>query len=95
METLSRLFVQKPLSALVVSMMLGAAWIGLRCFRNTRVKSLSMAGLAWLSYAFWEGWVLAATPEADIRFDLLIIFPLLAMVTLWAIWQALRIMFRA
>jgi hypothetical protein len=95
MEYLSRLFVQKPLSALGVSTMLCAAWLGLLFLRKSRVKGLLIAGLAWLAYAVWEWRVLSVTPEANIRIDLLIIVPLLAILTLWGIWKSLRISFRA
>jgi hypothetical protein len=30
------------------------------------------------------------TPEADIRFDLLLIWPALLLLTLWSLWRALR-----
>ena len=95
MDDLSHLFVQKPLSALGVSLALYAAWLGLRFLRNTRVKGLWVAALAWLAYAVWEWRVLVVTPEANIRVDLLIIFPLLALLTLWGIGQSMRIAFRA
>jgi hypothetical protein len=76
-------------------MLLCAAWLGLLVLRKTRVTGLWVAGLAWLAYAVWEWWVLSVTPEADIRIDLLIIFPLLAILTLWGIGQSLRIRSRA
>lgn len=48
------------------------------------------AGMAWLVYAAWEWLVLVKTPEANIRVDLLVIWPLLAMLTIWAVLRAFR-----
>lgn len=44
-----------------------------------------ITALAWLGYAVWEWIVLIQTPEANIRVDLLLIWPLLAILTLWAL----------
>jgi len=38
----------------------------------------------------WEWLVLVATPEANIRFDLLLIWPVLAIVSIWALFRILR-----
>jgi hypothetical protein len=51
---------------------------------------LLVPALAWLAYAGWEWLVLTKTPEANIRIDLLLIWPLLAVVTLWAAVRAFR-----
>jgi hypothetical protein len=44
----------------------------------------------WLAYGGWEWLVLANSPEANIRVDLLVIWPLIALTTLWAIVRATR-----
>jgi hypothetical protein len=42
----------------------------------------------WAAFAIWEWLVLVRTPEANIRGDLLLIYPILLIVTLWALWSA-------
>jgi hypothetical protein len=44
----------------------------------------------WALYAAWEWVVLTRTPEADIRVDLLLIWPLLALCSIWFTIRALR-----
>ena len=44
---------------------------------------------AWLAYASWEWLVLVNTPEANIRVDLLLILPLVALATLWPVVRAM------
>ena len=56
--------------------------------RHSRV--LLVAAAAWLAYAAWEWLVQARTPEANIRVDLLVIWPVLAILSLWAVFRALR-----
>jgi hypothetical protein len=48
------------------------------------------AAVAWLAYAAWEWMVLVRTPEANIRVDLLVIYPALAAITLWALFRSIR-----
>ncbi len=45
---------------------------------------------AWLAYDAWEWLVMTRTPEADIRVDLLVIWPILAILTVWFTFRALR-----
>ena len=47
------------------------------------------AGL-WAAFAAWEGLILVQTSEANIRVDLLLIYPVLLFTTLWALWSGLR-----
>jgi hypothetical protein len=49
-----------------------------------RAYMLYAAG-AWGLYALWEWLVLVRTPEADIRVDLLLIWPCVGLISLWAI----------
>ena len=51
---------------------------------------LLVAAGAWLAYAAWEWLVQARTPEANIRVDLLLIWPVLAILSMWAVFRALR-----
>jgi hypothetical protein len=52
--------------------------------------SSSPAAVAWFLYAVWEWLVIVRTPEANIRVDLLVIWPVLAMLSAWLLFRALR-----
>lgn len=87
MDVLARWLVRQPLHILCVGVALMLLWVLLRQrpYRARRAKALLVAGLGWLGYAGWEWWVLVETPEADMRVDLLVIWPFMAILTLWAI----------
>jgi len=53
-------------------------------------RSLLIAAAAWGLYAAWEWLVQFRTPEADIRVDLLVIWPVLAIISMWAVFRAYR-----
>jgi hypothetical protein len=79
--------VKQPLHILLIAVALAVLWglLRRRARYASRASALLAAAVAWLGYAGWEWWVLVKTPEADIRVDLLVIWPLVAIVTLWAI----------
>jgi hypothetical protein len=92
MEVLTRLFVGQPLHILVVGLVLLALYGGLRLTRLGRGRTtgpLLMAGLAWLAYAVWESLVITITPEANIRVDLLLIWPVLAVASAYGMLRLL------
>jgi hypothetical protein len=80
METLASFLVQQPMNILGVAIALLLLWLAVRPHR----KPLLMAAMAWLAYAAWEWLVQANSPEANIRVDLLLIWPVLGLLTLWA-----------
>jgi hypothetical protein len=93
MEWLARLFVGKPLNIAAVAALLFVGFLALRASafgasRHPRWLLVPAAG--WLLYAAWEWLVLVRTPEADIRVDLLVILPLLAILSAWSLFRALR-----
>lgn len=93
METFSRFFVQQPLHILAVALGHGLVWaaLGFGLPLDPRpAKAMLAATVGWLVYAAWEWWVHVKTPEANIRIDLLIIWPLLLILTLWAVFRAFR-----
>ena len=93
MKFLAALFVGKPLSILLVAGALLAVHLALRSseFGAARhPRALLIAAAAWGLYAAWEWLVQSRTPEADIRVDLLLIWPLLALLSAWGIFRALR-----
>jgi hypothetical protein len=49
---------------------------------------LWVPAILWLAYAAWEWLVLVRTPDANIRVDLLLIWPVIALTTLWALGRA-------
>jgi CDP-diglyceride synthetase len=56
--------------------------------RKTWSWWLLWATLVWTAYAIWE-WVILSQ-EANIRVDVLLIYPLLVGVTFWAIYKEIR-----
>lgn len=87
------LFVGKPFAILGVAAVFLAGDLALRSRRARRVRHprwLRITSLAWGSYAAWEWLVLRLTPEADIRVDLLLIWPVLITLSAWSLVRAFR-----
>jgi hypothetical protein len=92
MQRLASVFVGKPLTnALVAAVLLAGYFVlGVSAAGAARhPRMLLWAALGWLVYAGWEWLVLARSPEANIRVDLLVIWPFLAVLSLWAVYRAL------
>ena len=92
-EWLAGWFVQQPLHIAAVALGLATLWtVGRATVLRDVPKSnlLWVQALLWLAYAAWEWLVLVKTPEADIRVDLLVIWPVIGIVTLWALVRAAR-----
>jgi len=93
LEVLSRWLVQQPAHILLIAMVILALWAaGRATVLRTVPKSnvLWMPAVLWLAYAGWEWLVLVTSPEANIRVDLLLIWPVIALATLWAVVRAAR-----
>ena len=93
METASRWLVQQPAHILLVAAVILALWVicAATILRKVpKANILWIPAALWLAYAGWEAWVLAKTPEADIRVDLLLIWPVISIVTVWALLRAAR-----
>jgi hypothetical protein len=94
LDVLAHWLVGQPLHVLAVALVHFGLWAAMGYTRRGNV--LWVPALLWLMYAPWEGLVEAVTPEANIRVDLLLIWPLLAIATLWAVvrlavaWRAGR-----
>ncbi len=92
MTLLAAFFVAKPFNVLLVAVLLAAAHV-LAITRRPALRrarpSLLVAAIGWGLYAGWEWWVNTSTPEANIRVDLLVIWPVLGVLTLWAVLRAL------
>jgi len=93
MEMLASLLVGKPQNILVVAIAFLAAhlvsWFT-ALGNRPRFGSLLIASIAWGVYAAWEWLVQAKTPEANIRVDLLVIWPVLVILSAWALFRAFR-----
>lgn len=86
MEFLASQLVGSPLTILAVAVLFVAAFFLLRRSRFGEVcrpNSLLIPAVAWTAYAAWEWLVLARTPEANIRVDLLVIWPVLLIISVW------------
>lgn len=93
LEALAHGLVQQPDHILLIAAAHLALWAACRAtvLRNApSANVLWVPALLWLAYAAWEWLVLVRTPEANIRVDLLVIWPALALVTLWALLRAVR-----
>jgi hypothetical protein len=90
---LSRWLVQQPVHIFLVAAIHLALWALGRVTVLRTVPSANVLwapAVLWLAYAGWEWLVLVRTPEADIRVDLILIWPLVGVVTLWALARAAR-----
>lgn len=93
MRTLAALFVSRPFNILAVALLFAAVQLGLRLTGSSSTRhpwAMTVVALSWLIYAAWEWLVLVRTPEADIRVDLLVIWPVLAVVSIWFTVKAFR-----
>jgi len=93
MELLASLFVGKPLNILASAVLFLAGYIVLRFTAlgiSRHPRSLLIATAAWGLYAAWEWLVQIKTPEANIRVDLLVIWPVLAILSAWVLFRAFR-----
>ena len=84
-------FVQHPLRILALGAVYVALWGAMRRRSSDGpADALLLPALFCLAFAGREWLVLVRTPEADIRVDLLLIWPALLMLTAWAFWRTLR-----
>jgi hypothetical protein len=84
-------FVQHPLRILALGVLYFFAWGLARAgLALPRANALLLPATFCLAFAGWEWLVLLRTPDADIRVDLLLIWPALLMATAWALWRILR-----
>lgn len=88
MQALALWLVQQPGHIAWVGLAHLAVWLLLR--GAPACNRFWVPGLLWLGYAAWEWLVMVKSPEADIRVDLMLIWPLLALAMLWAGYRALK-----
>lgn len=93
MEFLAALFVGKPQNILGVASVLFGGYLVLRIAKFDivrRPRCLLTLSLAWGLYAAWEWLVQVRTPEANIRVDLLLIWPILLILSAWSLFRMFR-----
>jgi hypothetical protein len=93
MEFLGSLFVGKPLNSVAVAVVFLASYFARRFMTaggHFHSRGPLAATIAWTAYAAWEWLILVRTPEANIRVDLLLIYPALAILSAWALYRLLR-----
>lgn len=93
MESLAALLVAQPAHIAAVSAILALLHAVLRrraAIRGHRAPPWHVPAIAWALYAAWEWWVNHETPEADIRVDLLLIWPVLVILMAYAAFRTLR-----
>jgi uncharacterized membrane protein YjjP (DUF1212 family) len=93
MELLASLLVGKPENILIVSIAFLVAYLIPRFTapaKQRRFRPFVVASVAWGIYAAWERLVQATTPEANIRVDLLVIWPIVAILSAWTLYRVLR-----
>jgi hypothetical protein len=92
-EFLASLFVGKPLNILAVGLVFLAGNLLLQhtaLGAGRHPRPLLWAAAAWAVYAAWEWLVTVRTPEANIRVDLLLIWPVMLVVLIVALVKAVR-----
>lgn len=93
MEFLASLVVQKPLNILIVAGMFVAAYLALRLTSfgdGKHASALLIPIIGWMLYAAWEWLVMVRTPEANIRVDLMLIWPVLLVLSAWSVIRAFK-----
>ena len=94
MELLKDLFFHQPTTILVVAGFFFVAHVVFKRFSASNDAPLLVPAVGWAVYGVWEfammKWAPAANPPADIRFDLLLIWPILLVLSIWFAIQAFR-----
>ena len=99
LDVIARGLVAQPLHVFVMALLHFGLWatIAATALRESpKGNVLWVPALLWLAYAGWEWLVQTVSPEANIRVDLLLIWPVIAMVTVWAVvrtwifWRSAR-----
>jgi len=90
-KSVAVVLVGHPLRILTVGLMFLGAHLARQAEHGApRSRAFLIAGVLWMLASAWELAVRVFSPEADIRVDLLVIGPVLAVVSLWALVRGWR-----
>ena len=90
-ESIASWLIQQPGHILLVAAFNIAAWLFCRA---SLLRDVPNSNLFWIpallctAYAAWEWWLQVESPEADIRVDLLLIWPVVGIAMAWAVARA-------
>ena len=93
MNAIAAFFVHKPVNILIVAAVFFVGFLVLRYAAFAAGKqawALLVPAVGWALYAAWEWLVMTKTPEANIRIDLMVIWPVLLVLSIWFVIRALR-----
>lgn len=93
MEFFSMLFTGKSLNIFAVAVIFFSAYLILQFIVKTtslHPQPLLILSIAWGMYSVWELFVQIQTPEANIRIDLFVIWPILVILTVWKLFRIFR-----
>ncbi|MCK5825800.1 MAG: hypothetical protein KAG93_02100 [Desulfuromusa sp.] len=93
MNLLTQLFVGNPQNILVISGLFFVGYFGQKLTKTTAIKRprlLLVTAIIWMLYAGWEELIRVNSPETNIRVDLLILWPLLIILSVWALLRTFR-----
>jgi hypothetical protein len=93
MDLLSSLLIGKPGHILAVGGVFLAGHFLLRMTgfgSNRHPRALLVVAAAWAIYAAWEWLVVTFSPEANIRVDLMLIWPVVLILSIWFTVRAFR-----
>ena len=93
MEILASLVVHKPLNIALVAVLFGLGYLLHRFAAagpTPHAWWLLAAAAGWALYATWEWLVMTKSPEANIRVDLMVIWPALLVLSVWGIFKSLK-----
>lgn len=93
MEFLASLVVHKPLNIALVAVLFGIGFLVRKFGGGGEAPNawwLLVAAAGWVLYAAWEWLVMTRTPEANIRVDLMLIWPVVLALSAWGIFKALK-----
>lgn len=93
MQFLAGLFVQKPLNIFLVAGLFFALYLLMRFTglgEGRNYGAVLVPTVAWALYAAYEWAVVYFTPEANIRVDLMLIWPILLILSIWFLIRAFR-----
>jgi len=93
MEILAWIFVGKPLNIAMVAGLWLVGYVIMHRIapgRHSQSRWMLLSASLWGLYAAWEWLVLTNTPDANIRVDPLLIWPILAALSVWSVYRIFR-----